>query len=709
LKEYNVNRFDRDNNWTIDQTEEQNYLQELAKMLNHILKLQSSQKFQDIHEEVDWYWQTQINWYDGMGHLLAEYWIDEYLRPDITEYELSEMKERNFDFSSTDSWKEIWILIWNEAWESVKNILKMFSSSLSTVWLLWDGKYFSRFCDLLEQRASKDPNIAHEAAIKVEELMRTNPILWLVELFWEQWIEMIKNLWEMIQSWKQWDIATKITMIFWILSWAGSAKVVSKLKLSKNEFAPVSEVESPNEWIVPDNIEKIAIETSTEATKKVAEEITTQTVATGNQAVMKSASETKFSHESQLTKERIKAAESKSWISSDEVYENANLSDFDRWVKSEELLWRALSNEQKQVIIDIHNKSKWVYVERNAFWKDYDLNAMWNEAKTYFPDFSEFWLLVRYWILGKLNPHEFLLGKAWEQLTNNDILRLLETGNYNYWWSFSADIINNELTEYWFSKVSYETVQELNKIHSNNVSISETKSWFQSQSFSDLDQATNNPEINDLLIKFKQKPSSLTAEETQLVLHIWEQVRWGNLQLIFNSKAEAEELKNRFTQKEIKTQEESIPVVENTTERREEVISLSQVNNSSVPEKKNIDISKLDANALMRWINSWDIDINALEKDKLELLQNKVYLKISNFPIDEQIKILDTWNVWLLNEKYLDRLFHSTVLNANTKQLENIKWFILPEGRLLSLVEKYESFDVKEIISILDKLIKRQK
>jgi hypothetical protein len=57
-------------------------------------------------------------------------------------------------------------------------------------------------------------------------------------------------------------------------------------------------------------------------------------------------------------------------------------------------------------------------------------------------------------------------------------------------------------------------------LHKVNVSTTETKKWFSEQSAQNLYEATNNSEINELLVQFKQKPNSLTQEQTELVLHI---------------------------------------------------------------------------------------------------------------------------------------------------------------------------------------------
>jgi hypothetical protein len=187
------------------------------------------------------------------------------------------------------------------------------------------------------------------------------------------------------------------------------------------------------------------------------------------------------------------------------------------------------------------------------------------------------------------------------------------------------------------------------------------------------------------------------------VLHIWERARWTEWQLIFDSKAEVEELRNKFLVKG--------EVIEKETHNKIEWVQVSNTTEpiEKIPEKGIVDINTLNSNELRRWINSWEIDINSLSKEKLESLQKSLLIKIVYFPIDEQIKILNTWNIWLFNEKYLDRLFHSTVLNADIKQLEAIKCLITSGGRLESVIAWYKDFDIKEIIWLIDKLITKQK
>lgn len=65
-----------------------------------------------------------------------------------------------------------------------------------------------------------------KAEIELKELIEENPSLWLLELLWEKWIELIKQLWEMLTSGKQWDIALSLVTIAWLVAgWAGAVKL----------------------------------------------------------------------------------------------------------------------------------------------------------------------------------------------------------------------------------------------------------------------------------------------------------------------------------------------------------------------------------------------------------------------------------------------------------------------------------------------------
>lgn len=706
LQEYNVASFDTDNNWIIDQTEEQNYLQELAKMLNHILKLQSAQKFQDIHEEVDWYWQTQINGYERTEKILNEYWIDEYLRPDITEHELSEMKERSFDFSSTDSWKEIWILIWNESGESVKDVLKMFASIGSTLWLIWI-KYFSKFWDLLEQRSSKDPNIAQEAAIKVEELMRTNPILWLVELFWEQWIEMIKNLWEMIQSWKQWDIATKITMIFWLLSGAGTAKVVSKLKSSKKAPTSAVEVNSPYEGVIPDNIEEMALKT----TKEVTEEAVTQWVNTWNQAITQSVWETQFSSEKKISHQEIEArkvaAEKKSWYSPLQVIENTSWDtknpDLPNQLLKEAWL-EELTPEKLKILEFVHTSiSKWV-------WRN---DEKWIELIT--KTLANAWigkaernLIIRSWLAGKfeydiswykvlewdMNSKPFhwdvinFLESKWHELSFDELVL-----GFTYRWSDSLEEFNDWLD--WLGK-----------------------KWVSKQIFSELEIASNKVLARKILekkkpeVKYEELKLFSDSEDINQLFSVLSD--WSLLKILEN---DAKNL-NWLSQSNINLSllspdnlERLLSISKTTYEWNlwlgkmqrnidsNTYVTLSNKQKYLLEDSfwKTLSTHSMYNDVIFK-LNNWKLDLSTISSDRLPWLKhmfNKNFIQASN---ESRLQILEKSDPRSFTQETLDRFFYFWIDEIqDIETLKKIRSYVVPGGKFEGVLQSY-GFNVDKIL-----------
>ncbi len=226
LQEYNISWFDIDKNGEIDETEEQRYLQELWKMLNQILQLQSTKKFEKIHQDIDEKWDVIWAEYLNFSQNIDENFVNNLVKSwlEISEDEYTKMREKDFNITSFESIKELWILIWNEIWTWLVDVLKLSASIFSSAALI------PRYTYLRIDRFSDDKNEALAADIQIEELVRENPALWLVELLWEQWVEMIKNLANMMTSWKQWDIATILVSIFWLLAgWAGAAKLVSNM------------------------------------------------------------------------------------------------------------------------------------------------------------------------------------------------------------------------------------------------------------------------------------------------------------------------------------------------------------------------------------------------------------------------------------------------------------------------------------------------
>lgn len=242
LSEFNANSFDKDWEDWLDKFEFENFVNALDKAIDQIIILDWLNKFWKIHKESENsdFWrnpdkfiakqadiQELILW-DENWKSFTEEWLQKL---NLSEEELTKMSEKKFDVSSKESWKEMWILLWKELGNWVEDILRFLWNIPSGIILI------PRYTNLRMDINSSDPKIATEWEIKIQELVEDNPSLWLLNLLWEQWVEMIKKLGEMIMSWKQGDIAMMLVTIAGLLAWwAGLVKVWAKwAKMSKVE------------------------------------------------------------------------------------------------------------------------------------------------------------------------------------------------------------------------------------------------------------------------------------------------------------------------------------------------------------------------------------------------------------------------------------------------------------------------------------------
>lgn len=225
LKKYNVSKYDIDWQEWIDETEEENYSKAIWESIGQIIIAWWLDKFSNIHQEsnskewlnnLDKYiaqkvslekyflWEKQDKHF--MESIIQKYWM-------ISETDLKKMQERPFDIASKESRWDLAILLFKEFWDGTEDVLRFLWNIPSGILLI------PRYTSYRNDINSEDTEIKVEAEIKLKELIEQNPSLWILELLWEKWLEMIKKLWEMFTSWKQWDIATATVTIAWLLAW----------------------------------------------------------------------------------------------------------------------------------------------------------------------------------------------------------------------------------------------------------------------------------------------------------------------------------------------------------------------------------------------------------------------------------------------------------------------------------------------------------
>ncbi len=126
---------------------------------------------------------------------------------EISEEELHKMQETKFQPTSKESWKQLWLLLAKEFGDWVEDVLRFLTNIPSGVILL--PRYLKYRVDI----NSSDEVTKTTWEIKIKELTSENTSLVLLDLLWEQWVELIKKLWEMLTSGKQWDIAMMMVTI----------------------------------------------------------------------------------------------------------------------------------------------------------------------------------------------------------------------------------------------------------------------------------------------------------------------------------------------------------------------------------------------------------------------------------------------------------------------------------------------------------------
>ncbi len=221
LWEYNIKKIDTDWKKWIDKTEEENYWRLIWEAVSQIVILWWLNNFSKVHfdsskeDSVEWL----ANKVSLEKYLLWEKWLKniwanlfhEFLSK--TETELKEMQDKKFDITSSQSIKDLSLLLAKEFWDWVEDVLR-FIWNISS-WIILLPRYLSYRAEI----SSENQVIKTKAEIKLKELVEKNPSFWLIELLWEKWIELIKKIWEMFTSWTQWDIAILMVTIAWLIAW----------------------------------------------------------------------------------------------------------------------------------------------------------------------------------------------------------------------------------------------------------------------------------------------------------------------------------------------------------------------------------------------------------------------------------------------------------------------------------------------------------
>lgn len=224
IKKYNVSEFNVDWQEWIDETEEENYSKAIWESIWQIIILWWLDKFTEINYEstekpwfsIDKYIANSLNlskfipWGKQGKHfmesIIQKYWM-------ISESDLKKMQERPFDITSKESRWDLAILLFKEFWDGTEDVLSFLWNIPSGLVLL------PRYTSYRIDSNSENPQIKVEGKIKLNELIDQNPSLWILEILWEKWIDMLKHLWVILTSWKQWDIATAMVTIAWLLAW----------------------------------------------------------------------------------------------------------------------------------------------------------------------------------------------------------------------------------------------------------------------------------------------------------------------------------------------------------------------------------------------------------------------------------------------------------------------------------------------------------
>jgi len=235
LKDFNIDKFDKKDNirWFTDY-ELMQYTQVLDKAMNQMNILGSFSDFKEKYTEIwkepsflSWKWDIALaNKVDLQEYVFWKW--EKHLTENLHNYseeELYIMKEEKFDITDPNKMKNLIVLLWLEIWDWIEDMLKFLWNIPS--WLILLPRYISNRSKLTDDKVNTKNEV--ESQMENDMILKGNPSLMLWELLWEKGIQMIKQLWEMMVSWKNWDIASLLVTIAWLFVWwAWAVKLWSK-------------------------------------------------------------------------------------------------------------------------------------------------------------------------------------------------------------------------------------------------------------------------------------------------------------------------------------------------------------------------------------------------------------------------------------------------------------------------------------------------
>jgi len=236
LWKFNISEFDnKDNKEWFSEYELEEFKTVLDKAINQMkllwwydnFKKQNKDKYHDMPYFI---WTKDV----FIANKIEETQTDIFWKWDIdiinnlhnySEEKLSKMREEEFDLTDWNKMKDLWVLLWIELWDWVQDILKFLVNI--PMWVILLPRYISNRNSLSDWKV--DTEIEAKIQIEQDTLLKENPSLMLWELIWDKWLQMIKQLWEMFISWKNWDIAMLLVTIAGLIAWwAGAVKFLAK-------------------------------------------------------------------------------------------------------------------------------------------------------------------------------------------------------------------------------------------------------------------------------------------------------------------------------------------------------------------------------------------------------------------------------------------------------------------------------------------------
>ncbi len=384
LSEFNVSKFDKDGEMWLDKFEFWNFKKALEVSIKQIIILDWLQAFSQIHHDSakispDKWLAEKV---DIQKHILGDkdsktftkQWLEK-LGLNLTEEYYHKMEEKKFNPTDGKSWQELWILVGKEVGEWLESILRFFWNVPS--WIVLLPRYLTYRERYIAYSMNKDIQKANEIEIKKNELVEQNISLALLEILGEKGIDMLKKLWEMVVSWKQWDIAMLLVTIAWILAWwAGLIKMWTRFtrRLAIKNARKVSRLwQNPILWQkgrgILREVEKNAWKA--EHTLWIVDNI----VSTGGLAGVWHI---------------VTKGIAPEWV----LRENARLSKKERIFKAEELLQRKLTPENKEALLKAHNYKQWYNI---AKWKALMKWGFTREEAKFLMDQWVAWVFDRFW------------------------------------------------------------------------------------------------------------------------------------------------------------------------------------------------------------------------------------------------------------------------------------------------------------------------